>query len=198
MSYEYELRREAWKQCRETTIGISEAWWDAYRSQQHRRMHWLQLVSLSNSSSPSVDPYVQMAKMQKELTDFAQRGQEQVTHTSDAPPEKGQQVYTDWQQLALPASASSAPPKGRGRGKSQVKKGKGQKEAKGGPWTFEQISGTPKNACFKFQNWRCSESNCLREHCCVGCGGVQAEQRMPLPPGQGRCHIPLNREETLS
>ena len=51
LSYEYELRREAYKQCRGSTIGVNEAWWDAYRSQQHRMMHWLQLVSLSNSSS---------------------------------------------------------------------------------------------------------------------------------------------------
>ena len=33
LSYEFELRREAYKQCRETTIGISAAWWNAYRSQ---------------------------------------------------------------------------------------------------------------------------------------------------------------------
>ena len=70
MSYEFELRREAYKQCRETTIGISAAWWNAYRSQQHRMMHWLQLVSLANSSSSSSGSSSQMARMHKEITDF--------------------------------------------------------------------------------------------------------------------------------
>ena len=46
MSYEFELRKEAYKQCRETNIGIKAAWWNAYNNQQHRMMHWLQLVSL--------------------------------------------------------------------------------------------------------------------------------------------------------
>ena len=70
MSYEFELRREAYKQCRETTIGISAAWWNAYRSQQHRMMHWLQLVSLANSSSSSSGSSSQMARMQKDITDL--------------------------------------------------------------------------------------------------------------------------------
>ena len=47
MSYELELRRDAHKQCHKSTIGISAAWWSACRSQLHRMMHWLQLVSLS-------------------------------------------------------------------------------------------------------------------------------------------------------
>ena len=74
LSYEYELRREAYKQCRESTVGFSEAWWNAYRSQQHRMMYWLQLVSLANSApSSSFSSAVQsqqVAKLQKELADL--------------------------------------------------------------------------------------------------------------------------------
>ena len=85
MSYEFELRREAYKQCRETTIGISAAWWNAYRSQQHRMMHWLQLVSLANSSSSSSGSSSQMARMQKEITDLrneVRRNRSRTPHSS--------------------------------------------------------------------------------------------------------------------
>ena len=49
LSYEYELRREAYKRCREQSIGFNAAWWGAYADTEHRMLHWLQLVSLANS-----------------------------------------------------------------------------------------------------------------------------------------------------
>ena len=49
MSCEYEIKKEAHKQCRETNIGINAARWNACNNQQHRMMHGLQLVSLVNS-----------------------------------------------------------------------------------------------------------------------------------------------------
>ena len=113
MSYEFELRREAYKQCRETTIGISAAWWNAYRSQQHRMMHWLQLVSLANSFSSSSASSSQMAKMQKEIKDL----RNEVRNRSRTPTvfqkqnknRSGRRALANSQQLALPASGSAAP-----------------------------------------------------------------------------------------
>ena len=58
LSCEFEPRMEAYKQRRESTIGIKAAWWNAY-NQQRRMMHWLQQVSLANSH--------QSAKVQREL-----------------------------------------------------------------------------------------------------------------------------------
>ena len=58
MSCEFEPRMEAYKQRRESTIGIKAAWWNVY-NQQRRMMHWLQQVSLANSH--------QSAKVQREL-----------------------------------------------------------------------------------------------------------------------------------
>ena len=184
MSYEFELRREAYKQCRESTIGICAAWWNAYRNQQHRMMHWLQLVSLANSSSPSSGPSPQMTKMQKEIhylrnevrrnrsrTPIASRGQNKG---------RGRLAITGSQQLALPAPSAAAT-KGKGKGNARRRPRAGRK-GKDGVWSFEQVCRspslrnffTPKNAnkgvCFKFQSGRCKDSDCQREHCCIGCG----------------------------
>ena len=45
LSYEDELRREAYKKCCEQNIGFSTAWWQTYGGSEHRMLHWLQLVS---------------------------------------------------------------------------------------------------------------------------------------------------------
>ena len=189
MSYEFELRREAYKQCRETTIGISAAWWNAYRSQQHRMMHWLQLVSLANSSSSSSGSSAQMAKMQKEITDL----RNEVRNRSRTPTVfqrqnnrgRAQAALPDSQQLALPASSTAAAPaaKGQGKGRGNGKRRNKAGQKKDGVWSFQQVSNspelrnffTPKNVnqgvCFKFQSHRCKDSNCPQLHCCIGCGG---------------------------
>ena len=65
LSYEFGLRREACKQCRETTI-----WNQRSTAERVPEMHWLQLVSLANSSSSSSGSSAQIAKMQKEITDL--------------------------------------------------------------------------------------------------------------------------------
>ena len=36
LSYEYELRREAYKRCRERGMGFNAAWWSAYSDTEHR------------------------------------------------------------------------------------------------------------------------------------------------------------------
>ena len=125
MSYEFELRREAYKQCRETTIGISAAWWNAYRSQQHRMMHWLQLVSLANSSSSSSGSSSQMARMQKKITDLrteVRRNRSRTPHASRKQNNRGRArpALPDSQQLALPAPLAA---KGKGKGKGKHKRG---------------------------------------------------------------------------
>ena len=129
LSYEYELRREAYKQCRESTVGFSEAWWNAYRSQQHRMMHWLQLVSLANSapssSSSSAAPSQQVVKLQKELADL----RNEVRNRSQTPTFRGrgrgggdgERALQDRQPLlALPAaSGTPAPPRTQKQGQRE-------------------------------------------------------------------------------
>ena len=128
LSYELELRREAYKQCRESNVGIKAAWWEAYHNQQHRMMHWLQLVSLANSHSASSSSS-DLSKVQKELADL----RNEVRNRSRTPNPRGKgkggrgaMALQAPAQLALPPPAQ-AQPKARGRGR----KGGGGKGGKG-------------------------------------------------------------------
>ena len=43
--------------------------------------------------------------------------------------------------------------------------------------------GRDNSVCYNFQEHLCTEgAQCKRQHCCIGCGGSQAIQRVPLPP----------------
>ena len=66
LSYEYELRREAYKRCWEQCMGFNAAWWGTYADTEHRMLHWLQLVSLANSV-PQVPPQTIASLVQKEV-----------------------------------------------------------------------------------------------------------------------------------
>ena len=48
MEYEFQLRRDATKLCREQGYSIQAALWVAYRNQEHRMKHWITLLSLAN------------------------------------------------------------------------------------------------------------------------------------------------------
>ena len=49
MEYEFQLRREAMKLCREQGYSIQAALWAAYRNQEHRMKHWITLLSVANT-----------------------------------------------------------------------------------------------------------------------------------------------------
>ena len=46
LSYEFELRKEAIRLCKEQSFGIQSALWTALRNTEHRMKHWLQLVAI--------------------------------------------------------------------------------------------------------------------------------------------------------
>ena len=195
LSYEFELRKEAYKQCRESAVGIRSAWWAAYNNQQHRMMHWLQLVSLANSQS-SGSASSDLAKVQKELADL--RNEVRNRSRTPNPRSKGRggrgtQALTAPAQLALPApsgSSNQSQNKSRGRGKKGGGKGgrnrSGKAASKGEVWSFDDLLHGgfrvkamfhEKNAnngiCFAFQEKRCELTNCARLHICIGCGGAK-------------------------
>ena len=124
LSYELELRREACKQCRESSVGIKAAWWGAYNNQKHRMMHWLQLVSLANSQ-PAASSSSELAKVQKELADL----HNEVRNRSRKPNSRGRGRGGRGSapaQLALPApfgGANQTQFKSRDRGKKGGGKG---------------------------------------------------------------------------
>ena len=54
LSYEYELRREAHKRCRELSVGFNAAWWSAYSDTEHRLASARQLGQFSTGSPATV------------------------------------------------------------------------------------------------------------------------------------------------
>ena len=49
LSYEFELRKEAIRLCKEQSFGIQSALWTTLRNTEHRMKHWLQLVAIPNA-----------------------------------------------------------------------------------------------------------------------------------------------------
>ena len=76
LSYEFELRKEALRLCKEQAMGVQAALWTALRSPEHRMKHWLQLVAIPNAPSSSSGSDIQALKkrisdLEKALTDAA-------------------------------------------------------------------------------------------------------------------------------
>ena len=191
LSYEYELRREAYKRCREQSMGFNAAWWDTYADTEHRMLHWLQLVSLGNSV-PQLSSQSVASLVQKEVAAQLKRGSADRSRTPRSKGNgKGRPQLPPPQQLALPgpaesASASSSATKGNTKGsRNRGKQSRGikQRPPAGKVWTLRDIlrggsevqsmlDGNKGNGiCFAFQDGRCENSSCVRQHVCIGCGG---------------------------
>ena len=62
LSYEFELRKEAFRLCKEQQYGIQAALWDTLRNTEHRMKHWLQLIAIPNTHSSSSGSELQSLK----------------------------------------------------------------------------------------------------------------------------------------
>ena len=51
LEYEYQVRRQAIKLCVRKGFSFQSAWWSVYRDVEHRMEHWVQLLTIANSSS---------------------------------------------------------------------------------------------------------------------------------------------------
>ena len=51
LEYEYQVRRQAIKLCVWKGFSFQSAWWSVYRDVEHRMEHWMQLLTIANSSS---------------------------------------------------------------------------------------------------------------------------------------------------
>ena len=51
LEYEYQVRRQAIKLCVRKGFSSQSAWWSVYRDVEHRMEHWVQLLTIANSSS---------------------------------------------------------------------------------------------------------------------------------------------------
>ena len=68
LSYEFELRKEAIRLCKEQSFGIQSALWTTLRNTEHRMKHWLQLVAIPNAPSSSSSQELQSLK--KRISDL--------------------------------------------------------------------------------------------------------------------------------
>ena len=68
LSYEFELRKEAIRLCKEQSFGIQSALWTTLRNMEHRMKHWLQLVAIPNAPSSSSSQELQSLK--KRISDL--------------------------------------------------------------------------------------------------------------------------------
>ena len=182
LSYEFELRKEAIRLCKEQSFSIQSALWSALRNTEHRMKHCLQLVAIPNAPSSSSSQELQslkkrIADLEKARSRSPRRSKQKQLAAASGP-----------QMLALPAP--SAPAQGQKGGKGKKRGGVKQPAAKGSgkgqaSKDFDYIMKLPlefrahfhekfhKNEiCYKFQKNRCTRSDkCKFSHVCVGCGG---------------------------
>ena len=51
LEHEYQVRRQGIKLCIRKGYSFQSAWWTVYRDVEHRMEHWVQLLTIANSSS---------------------------------------------------------------------------------------------------------------------------------------------------
>ena len=117
LSYEFELRKEAIRLCKEQSFGVQAVLWAALRNPEHRMKHWLQLVAIPNSASSSSSQ--EMQAMKKRIADLEKA-------RSRSPRRKQASIPGGTSMHALPAP--SAPVQGSkvGKGGNNKKKGTGK------------------------------------------------------------------------
>ena len=190
LSYEFELRKEAIRLCKEQSFGIQSALWTTLRNMEHRMKHWLQLVAIPNAPSSSSSQELQSLKkrisdLEKTRSRSPRRNNQKQLSLSGGP-----------QMLALPAPSAPAQKGGKGKDRRVTNRrggagralGKGQvsKDETQASKDFDYLMRLShefrsnfhekfhKNeVCYKFQRKTCkrTDGTCKFSHVCVGCGG---------------------------
>ena len=144
LSYEYELRREAYKRCREQSVGFNAAWWGTCADTEHGMLHWLQLVCSANSVSQAPQKSIASLVQKEVATQLKRSGADRSrTPRFNWGGGEGRPQLPAPQQLALPgpaasSSASSSAPKVNGKGNAKKQK-KGKRPPAGKVWTMRDL-----------------------------------------------------------
>ena len=137
LSCEFELRKEAFRLCKEQAMGVQAALWTALRNPEHRMKHWLQLVAIPNAPSSSSGSDIQALK--KWISDL-----EKARSRSPRRNSQTQSALHGPAQLALPAPSGPARgSKGGKGGKNQRKRSKCTGKVGRAPKTFEYLMKLP-------------------------------------------------------
>ena len=177
MEYEFQLRRDAMKLCREQGYGIQAALWATYQNQEHRMKHWVTLLSVANNRSES-SCVKEMEQMRKQMAHMAQL----LKTRSRSPRKISNQGKGSKPALALtntPSASSSKGKSGHGKGDKGKKGGKGKGKGPKPPFyelitrlghaVLHKDNTVPPGFCFPFQADTCKKANCDRIHSCAGC-----------------------------
>ena len=187
LSYEFELRKEAIRLCKEQSFGIQSALWTTLRNMEHRMKHWLQLVAIPNAPSSSSSQELQSLK--KRISDLEKARSRSPRRNN----QKQLAAASGPQMLALPAPSAPTQKGGKGgdrrlnkrRGGAGRVSGKGQAKGEGqGTKDFDFLMKLlhefranfhekfhKNEICYKFQKHACRADKCKFSHMCVGCGG---------------------------
>ena len=184
--YEFELRKEAYRLCREEDSGIKDALWTTIKNTEHRMIQWLQLISIANSR-PSGGDY---ATLERKVNDL----QREVRGRSRSPRRKGggnrkpKSLLAQSQNLALAdAPHQKRISDGKGTKNTSPKKGKSKGTQQGGcsgssnARHFNELmrAGTQirkkfyandNTICYQYQRNVCEKEKCERRHICIGRG----------------------------
>ena len=186
MSYEFELRKEAYRLCRKEGAGIKAALWSTLGDTEHRMVHWLQLISIANSR-PSGD-YAALERKFNEL-------QREVRRRSRSPLRRGRNrkpeaLPASSQPLALADAPAPRDRRGRARAKNNAQKPRNCLQPQSSGAAHRGSSGSKDvtalmrarndikkkfcanddTICFQYQKKVCTKGEtCERRHICIGC-----------------------------
>ena len=185
LSYEFELRKEASRLCKEQSFGIQAVLWSTLRNHEHRMKHWLHLVAIPNAPSSSSSQEIQA--LRKRISDL-----EKARSRS---PRRNAQRQNAMVLLSSPSRLLPHPLRDPKEGKDATFDAETKTMAKlvrlrlsspMVPKKFEQIMKLPvefrnnfherfhkKEICFAFKKKTCRRTPCKWAHICIGCGGSQ-------------------------
>ena len=198
LEYEYQVRSQAIKLCVRKGYSFQSAWWTVYHDVEHRMEHWMQLLTIANSSSDLAHPpsssaavhNTEVAQLRREVERLRQSVRSRSPRVRQG---QGTQLTLSDQPFDEPAQQGDKQNKrkrkdrgdnrwdssnGKGRGK-KVQQGQGAadsgtaRSSKGK--SFREILRDTMNhqngrVCWSFQMGTCSNPNCERLHECSGCG----------------------------
>ena len=110
LSYEFEIRKEAFRLCREVGFGIKAALWNTITNNEHRMIQWLQLFSIANSRSGGGD----YAALERKMNDL-QRSSRAISITPETRCNRRPKALTapsQWRSQTLPTRGNPASAKG--------------------------------------------------------------------------------------
>ena len=184
MSFEFEVRKEAYRLCREAGSGIKDALWTTIENTEHRMIHWLQLISIAKSRPGGGD----YPALERKVNDLQRevRGRFRSLRRKGGNT-KPKVLSSSSQPLAL---ANAPQHKNLFKGKDRVenhnqKKGKstgsGRSRSKdvnaltnAGREITNKFFANDDSICNKYQRNTCTDNKCGRRHICIGCGKKQA------------------------